>query len=729
MTTDFATIQDAAKVFTKDKTYYTRDLDPIQQYIEQSAFYLSTMTGDDIEKCREWVKRGLKEKQFPNLRDPTVKYYERQDNGDKVVKECRLSYYIKSLVQQNQIVAPSFTTYCHPTEHQSVIVDFIDANVKRRAEAKTISQKAKADGNHALFIFMDNEQTNMKLGNNSVSGGFVAVGSVLHNPTAHSSLTSTTRTVASFANASNERIIGGNRHYHSPYVTINNIVTVVMGTDYVKLEAVMAKWQLVYPTVDETMACIDYCTKHYWSGHHWVLEVRRLIERLTPIQRAAFVYTGDLYHIRKLNDGVVREFLGRLSRKVHMEVDNPLTLIKTVNDAILNLAHQICFGEVMGRGKKYDEMLSVGVLHTVVGTVINICQTLWDYKDFIEVFFLSDNVPASVAYLPDMIRQGVVLSDTDSTCVAKDEWVKWYRGSIIFDNESRALAGSVMYIATESLVHTLALFSANINVAKDKLNTLAMKSEFFWDVMIPTNVAKHYFAWTRIKEGNVYAKPEEEIKGVHLRNSNTPGVVRHHAKNMMIGIMEKISNNEKISLRHYTQEIVELEQRIETSLLKGELTFFRKITVKDAEAYTQDEDVSFYRWHLFWQEIFEAKYGPVEEPPYTVIKISVSLDNRTQLKAWLEGLKDAGIKNRLAEWLIKNGKTSLPTLYLPANYITSFGMLEELTGIIDTKKIILDIMNCQYIIMESMGHYKKPDMLFSDYYRPALTYQPEGSVP
>jgi hypothetical protein len=709
-------MSDTTNLFVKDPSYYTRNINPIGQYIKQGAFYLAKMTGQPLEACEAFVRQGFKERRFPNLRDPVVKYYERQDNGDRRVETCRLSRYIQTTLTQGDILAPSGTTYLHPTVKQSLIVEFIDDGVKERSKAKKAAFVAKAEKNIPLYIFMNNRQNVLKIANNSFSGLFGATGSVFHNPTAHSTLTSTTRSVSSFANASNERIIGGNRHYHSPYIAINNIITIVSHTDYALLDRVIAKYGLVYPTVDQALDCVRYSAKHYWGGDHWLQEIRELLSRLSPLERAAFVYTGDLFHLRKLNDQAIRQFLEQLTRKVTTVTEDPLKETRRVPESILNLAHQICSTEVRGKGKNYEKMQQEGVLDTLVGTALNVQSTLSQYQDFIEAFFLSDNVPVSIAYLPHMIRQGVVLSDTDSTCVSKDEWVKWYRGEIIFDELSYALAGGVMFIATEALAHTLALFSANINVAPDKLDKLAMKSEFFWPVMIPTNVAKHYYAWTMIKEGNVYEELEPEIKGVHLKNSNTPGRIRGHADQLMRKIMGDITNNQKLSLRWFLGEVIQMEQFIETSLLNGEIEFLRKITIKDAEAYSEEADRSMYRHHLFWHEVFEPKYGRIEKPPYVTAKIPTVLETPTAMRQWVESLEDLAFKQRLVRWLTQNNKAVLPTIYLPTSYLLSSGMIPEIKPIIDTRRTVLDLCKVYELIMESLGVFKKPNLLYSDYY-------------
>ena len=182
-------------IFIKPPEFYKRKIDPINQYINLSSSYLSKMTGDDIEKCKSFIKT-----QITNIKDPTVKYYSREENGDTSIQLTKLSGYINDIITNGDILAPTGTIYIHPTIKESVIVSFMDENVRLRSVAKKLAQKAEGVDDDT-FIFANNEQNNRKTFNNSFSGIFGNEGSVFYNQTGHSTLTSTTRLVSSFANA------------------------------------------------------------------------------------------------------------------------------------------------------------------------------------------------------------------------------------------------------------------------------------------------------------------------------------------------------------------------------------------------------------------------------------------------------------------------------------------------------------------------------------------------
>lgn len=702
-------------VFLKSPESYVRNIRPIQHYVHQSALYLSIMTGDPYSVCEAFVLDSIRGKKFPTMRDPVVKYYERGDNGDRTAKDSTLNQYITSLIADNQLLAPTMTTYVHPSVHRSVLSGIVKNNVKMRSIAKKAAHVAKAAGDTDQYIVKNIEQDNKKRKNNSMSGAFVAKGSVLNNPSAHSTLTSTTRCVSSFNNASNERIISGSRHYWSSDIALANIISIVANTDYTLLTKVLDKYNLVEPSVDDVMDCITYSSDLYWRDLKKLGHIRDFVSRLDGIQRAAFVYTGDMYHIRKYNDKFMRTFIRRLSSMVGTPADNALERIKTIDEPILNLAHHICLEKVKGLGRDYNKMHELGILDTLVSTSDNIKSTIEDYRDFIEVFFLSMNLPPSIAYIPTMIRRSVGVSDTDSTCFSTDEWVSWYYSKMEISNRAMAVAASVMYIATQVIAHNLAIFSANINVERDHLHTLAAKGEYTWDINLLTNLSKHYASHTVVQEANVFKEPEIDIKGIHLKSQVVGQRVRNHSNDLIKHIFDTLIKGEYISLVYILRSVADLERLINKSLLDGELEFYKQLQIKDASAYAREQNDSPYSWYIWWKEVMEPKYGYIDPPPFHCIKIPTKLNNRTAIKEWLSSTHvDDEFKHRMHTWVLKKNKTTLPTIYLPSIFVRSFGMPAEIRPIVDTKRIILDLTGAQRIILESLGYSIKTGWLVSE---------------
>lgn len=700
---------------------YVRTINPIGDYVEQVATYLALQTGKSIEECRTFTKTKLRDKTFPQIRDPKIRFYERQENGDRIGVDGTLGGYISASLAAKDLIAPSMTTYINPDIKESLLVSYIDDNVKGRSIAKKAMFVAKAAGNKDLEIIKNTEQTNRKLSNNAISGAHVSKSTPLANKTAHSTLTSNCRSTSGYGNANNEKLLTGNRHYWNASVTLNNIVSIVSHSDYAVLQETMDKYNLHYPTVEETMECIEYSSKLYWTNKTSSEKIKELLEKLSPIQRAAFVYTGDLYHLRKHNSALIYAFVDKLSTKIEIDptIDDAFGYVKQSNEDQLNLAHQICAEEMKGKGKDYAAIKGTKELTTLAATTAHIFRTITEYSDFIKAFLVTNNMPASVAYFPESIRRSALTSDTDSTIFTAEEWVQWFTGSYAFNDKANSIGSTMIYLASQAITHILAMMSANFGIQQKRLFQIAMKNEFKFDVFVPTNVAKHYYAAISCQEGNVFKEDEYEIKGVHLKSSNSPKSIVKKASTMMENIMKTVKAGEKIKITNILKEIADTERNIFESIKSGDLEFFRLAEIKKPDAYVKSAEESPYGYHMFWMETMSAKYGVYSEPPYQAIRIATTLDNPTLTKEWMENMEDKELSARIKDWFIRNDKVKLPSLLIPVEAIKVNGIPKEIIDIIDIRKIVYNLCKIFYLILETLGFYICNDSitkLVSDFY-------------
>jgi hypothetical protein len=535
--------------FVKPLDQYKRQLNFLQYYVEDTANYLSIQTGKPLDECKRFVTKSLgKGGQF-QFKDPKVECLVRKENGDREKVETTLFHYLNDAIKEKEIIAPTLTTYLNPNVKTSLVSMYLSEGMARRNKAKKEMFAAEAEKNILVASVKKIEQTGRKLGNNAISGTHISPGTPLHNPTGHSSLTSTCRSTSGFGNANNEKFLSGNRHYWSHHIVLNNIVSIVTHTDYTELRQVIEKYKIHLPSVDETLECIKYSTDLYWWENTFFSKITSLVEKLNPLQRAAFVYTGDFYHLRKFNCVLVSEMVTKLSSKIELTSEDPDKVLKQADEDILNLAHQICTKETMGIGKTYDTIKGTQAHHTVACTVTNIENTLRYYNGIIKVFWVSENVPASMAQFPESIRRVVMTGDTDSTIFTTQDWVFWHTGGLKFDDNSIAVAATITYLTSATITHVLAIMSANLGVVKERLTQIKMKNEYRFDVFVPTQLGKHYYATMGCQEGNVFSKRKIEIKGVGLKSSNSPKVILNKAQAMMQDVMQTVINGEKLSLK------------------------------------------------------------------------------------------------------------------------------------------------------------------------------------
>lgn len=700
-------------IFYKDKSQYHNQLDPVRGYLEQLATFISVKKGIPIEEATDKAKLVIKK----HFKDKPMKYFERQDNGDRHVKEGTLLNYIKSNIRDKNILAPTFTSYVNMKKEKSILSEFIFVNVKKRGIAKKEGQKAKAEGKLEIASAKNNEQNNLKTYNNSLSGVFGQKACILHNPTAHNTLTSITRTMTSLGNSSNEKLIAGNRYLPRPIDVLNSCIYITTYTDEEAIRNVVSKFNLHLPTVDEVVSVLRYSSDlYFYDTPYYCKHIIPFLNRLSPYQLASIVYSGDLYHLRLFNDSIMRTILEELITPIvdDTPMDDPTILYK-VDESTLCLTHAILYEKMKGKGKDYVKLNSEGISKSVYLTVQNVQSVLLKYAELFRTFFMTEMTPTNTHRIANMKRRVVMLSDTDSTCFTTDEWIVWYnKGTYHLNDKTMALGSGIAYITSQAIINQLAILSKSMNVDDDFLNTLSMKNEYTWLTMVPCKVSKHYFASTVVQEGNVFPEFEIEVKGQLLKNSAMPVNIIQNGKDAMTAILSNLANNKKIRLTDFINNISEIEHDITDSVTKGKSRYLRRSKVKGKDAYAQDEFKSPYQRYTLWMEVFAPKYGDIAPPPFNVIKIPTIVNSKRALVKWLESIEDVDLRERLVDWLNRHGKKDLPTVYLYDAYLESNGIPKEIFGVIDLKRILLDTTLQHRTLLECLGVMLQPELTITE---------------
>ena len=414
------------------------------------------------------------------------------------------------------------------------------------------------------------------------------------------------------------------------------------------------------------------------------------------------------------NQNLIRQFIDEATQEKFEDKEFTPDDIKKYQEGYVIMGHQIFFKELKGLGKRYGEMQEKGLLKKLVPTIENVKNTIEKYSPLLSAFFRNRVPPHNVADFPNSVRRAVLVSDTDSSIFTSQEIVFWYLVKNEFSDVGRKVQSLIVLLISEAVEHLLAMMSAQFNVDKSMLRDIYMKNEYTFDVFVPTDVSKHYYASKSVQEGNVLAKLEREVKGVQLINSALPKFITSKASEMMNEIMDKTLINEKLSLVEYIDRVKDVEIKIKNSILSGETEFLKNITVKQKSAYTLD-NFNAYKHYLFWQEVFAPKYGEIQAPPYEGVKIPTILNNKSSLLEWVNGITDLDVRERLATWLRDTGRTSLEMLIISKEYTKSKGIPEEIKTIIDTKSLILELCHPLYMILSTIGYNVKQDYILSEY--------------
>ena len=699
-----------SNIFKKDPKSYTRLKDPVQVYIEQAAIALSKKNGYGIEENKKIVKHTLSK---CNIRNPEVTFLETDENGDKHEVKDSLRDYINHIRTDEIVVVPSLTTYVHPTIKKSVHANFLDTNIALRKSDKKNAFKFKQLGDNDKFMYYNTLQKTRKIFNNSLSGAYASKSTILYSASAHYSLTSTTRVVASIGNAITESIVAGNKQYKDPNVTYNFILTVLSKTTK-EVENTIDKYKLHKPTPEEVLKVIRRSSDIYWLDEVMHDKILDLLKSCTPYELANVMYNNDLWDMMLHNEDIVRDMLDKMANVTLVEMDDPITILNNADAGILNLAYHMLADKLAGVEINFNK-LDRDTLQAIASCVVNTNSALEEYGELITTFFMTDILPPTVAYIKDMLRDCIVLSDTDSTCGSYDQWVRWRFGYDAFDAKAIAFSAAIMTINTQVMDHYIKTFAGRMNVAKDSMDVLAMKNEFFWDVFVCTNVSKHYFANVKIQEGNVFAKSDLELKGVHLIASKASKKVRDIGVAMMLDILNTINSGKNIKLSELGTQIADLEREILKDIENGEIEIYDLEKIKEENAYKLEAAKSPYLHHMLWEEVFSRKYGVSNQPQYMVLKIPTILDRRSRIEKFISEIDDNEIKVKLDGFLKKFKKESLGTFKVPLTVAAGDGGIpSEILQVVDKKRVILTSLNMLYIIVTSIGLYKKDGMLLSE---------------
>ena len=700
--------------FKRDLKDYHTTISPIPNYMEQAIKFVCKIKNVDAKTARLIIKKAVSKKKF---KDPIVEYRGREDNGDRSMKTTTLSNYISSTLKNKDTLVPSFTVYDHPDKKKSLHADFLSGNIKKRNFHKAAAFEAHQNGDQEAYINNNVLQKVMKIFNNSFSGAYASNSTIVYNPSQHYTLTSITRSIASIGNSVTESLVAGNKCLYTPNSVMEHITACITIPNMNTIAMAIKHYNISIPTVDNVFDMLRYSSDRYWTNKKAHNDIYTYLKTLNNVELSSVMYVNDLYHMRKYNDLLVKDLLFNLSKRVTVGSNNPLKDMSIDLEGINNLVHHICMDDIRGMKVKYSELAKTNpdVLMILGSTANNIYTVLNKYRLLFKAFFITDVIPINTANIKDACRDVIVLSDTDSTCGSYDNWVHWYYGHSRFTQEAVGLSAAVMTINTQIMDHNIRVFAKNMNIDTERISLLKMKNEYFFGQFVTANISKHYYASVDIQEGNVYAKPKLEIKGVNLIASSGNQDIVKSAHEDMRRFLECAKNDEKISAKEILTKVANIERKILEAIDLGDISMFRYDKIKLAESYKDpDKSKSPYFHHMLWKEVFLDTYGDPGEPTYMTLKIPVSLGSKKKLADYIATIDNKEIADKLKKCLEKYKKNALGTFRVPLTITGKIGIPPEILGAVDKYRVVLDNVSIYYILLETLGIFRSPKMLFSE---------------
>lgn len=685
---------------------YKRDLDYVTQWIDQSVF-CAKLEDPNLDEAafRQWLRENSQPEGLFPINNPKMRVIQKNENNDRVKNELTFMDYLRQLQRDDLRFAPTFTTYRPEHKQMAVESKFLTVGMNNRKVAKKQKFKAKEQGDHVLEDYYQNLQLMLKILNNSSSGAHATAGNILYNQTGHSTLTSICRSTTSLANSTNEKFLGGRRHYFNAEVTINDIIAVLTWRNVNETMEVVYKYNLKPIDHDLLLSVIKRSTDLYWRSPIEFKKIEEFVRKLSVEQCTAYLYTSDFYHLREFNEPFVRQWLTDLITVdgiAELPVEEAEQWVKLMDSDLACLIAIYCADVCNGKSVE-TRMRENPETIPYIGAVIKRTLTQFEcYRDLIRAFWVTDAMPLSTAHVPNMMRGVVLGSDTDSSLFTLDEWVVWYRGSIIADPLSDRLVCTVVYIVSQHIAHILGMMTGFLNISVEKRPLIAMKNEFYFSTFITTSLGKHYCAKAKAQEGILFkpGKEEKEIKGVVFKHSKVPGHITRELHQVLDKYMDYGSKGETFSVMDYLYTLAKLEFEIYNSIKRGEPIYLQTGQIKVKEAY-KNENSLYKKAYLFWDDVFGEKYGFAPEPPYDIVKIVTGVDTKARMETWLATWEDQHLADKYRNWMNEhNDSKPIKTFYIPQAIAQSKGIPSELYNVMEPRKLVYTIVAPYYVFME-----------------------------
>lgn len=695
--------------FTVPDDQYVRELDPMSDYIEMQTFYLSRLSGKSPDVCKEYVISQLKPGGKFEFKDPTVAYLSREDSKDRTKANTTLLKYIASARNRDYIMVPSWSITVPSYVKESLYTGYIDATSKVRSKYKNAMFIAEQRGEESEVKFNDGMQSSAKISINSISGAAMDANTINHTQSLHPALTSVCASITSMANMNNEKLIAGNRPYMTYQMTIDNIMVIVTKADLDTLKLAMDEFDIYYPSVDDVMECVKKSAMLYWRDPDKMDKVLRLVNTLSPIERAAFVYIGDMYHLHMYNPVLVESFINGFIDRTYdsLDIETATVINENADEDVITIAKLVC-KEYMGGTTLFDLKESdPGKYGEICANMALIQNHLLKFKSLIQGVFRPTflNPGAHRSTIPNMLREAVLTSDTDSTIYTAQYWVKKITGNVGFEDKHYNVGFVISFLVNKTVYHQLAMMSKNMGFEIKNLHMISMKNEYYFPVYGITNQTKNYFAYISVREGNVYSKMKLEKKGVGLRSSKIPRNVMDRFDTYLKYLMDTIIERQKITLDDLFGIPYDTEVLVRESVLNGKSEYFQTAQIKSIDAYKAGSDAPAQKLHRLWEQVFAPKYGEAPELPYVALKVSTQLTSARTLKRWVASIEDRELAERLDRYLRMEQRNNLGTIYVPKMSIGFGSLPKEIVSVIDINKQLMNVMSPFYLTLESYGFY------------------------
>lgn len=717
-------------LFISKPSEYVRDINPMKNYVDVASFYLGKLSGDDPAITREWLMTQINNKNEKVLAQmPQIKFLLREDDEDRRVEYTTLDKYIGHIINTDRIMAPTGTVYKQPKEQLSLFTPYINTNRNMRKVFKMKMLDAKRVGDSDDADFNNEQQSNVKIDVNTLSGTALTPSTIVHTASVHPSLTSTGRVGTSIANAVNEKLIRGNRHYENPHTVLDNITVMAYKADRFRIGQCVLDWGLKVPTPSDIIDMIRESSSNYWRNKKWMRKFYDFLTTCDESERCNIMYNGSLWDIIQHNPEFARVFIDDLSEPAteSLPVEQAEKIINSTYGDLRILGIYLCFEHTKGKSLEKCRDEDHYTYGLVAATIAKIEANLIKYEPILLAFFKLDVLPGNIFNIKSMYRKAVVTSDTDSTNFTCQEVCKFMTGDYGITDKDRKVTFLITYLSSMMVCQAFGLVSTNMGVKEENIRELSMKNEYYIPIHCLTPSAKNYIMVQGGQEGNMLPEVELVTKGVELRSSKIPEAVLKRFDTYKRDVFLTLERGGSLNVADVVSLPATIEHKMLESLTQGNTEYLFNIYIKNADAYSREEDAAQWKYHLMYEAIFAPKYGHVTDIPYTAFTVKIDLGTKTKLTKWLNNLDDAEMRQRALDHFEANPLTGINAMTFPSSLFFGKKLPAEIIDVIMVKPLVMMVMGPWYLLFESFGIYLKNkhnsrmiSNVFSGYINPDL---------
>lgn len=512
------------------------------------------------------------------------------------VPDVRMTLYqaIDELEQSNDIISAAGTIV---SQHEEDLSPFVNMIAQWKMERKTQKKKmfqAKDAGDEVGARYYDKTQKNLKSNKmNALYGILALVSSAFFNEYVPPAVTCSGRQLISNTAMMFESVLGNNLKFLSMGECISWIDHVC---EYHKLDRVDDF--IIRPDLEMVVNRVISSFMN-WQGDEYDY-LKKYIQSLDRDQLTFIYYANNLVEFTSAHVEVTR-----LIREIYEKLPKDLNIMDP-NESLFRKYG----GEGEMNSSKWRKLLGKYLFLDPYHPPAAIETDLKAYRDhvlkYIYVPFMQMSV---VARLNKQTRKSVAVIDTDSNMIYTEKFTEFCRG--IFSNMDVGIRSerlneiiSMMIIAnicSPIILNMLKTVYSARRISQEYIDKVVLKNEWYYMTMLTSLVKKRYGGLPMIQEGLVLPKIKPDIKGFDFKKAGIPKEIQDR----MIGILvDRILMAGEVDPNMVLQDIHNMEKEIEESILRGETSYWRLSTFKDASAYQHPERIQSWKGGMLWNQLY-----------------------------------------------------------------------------------------------------------------------------